>query len=63
MSLHFTLDDKTADMPRVVQEVGHVHVHVIPKPSNEEGLGINWPAQQMAKEELQSLLEELKGKL
>ncbi|KAL4258011.1 HIT-like superfamily protein, partial [Pleurotus pulmonarius] len=45
------------------QEVGHVHVHVIPKPSKEEGLGIDWPAQQMAKEELQSLLEELKGKL
>ena len=26
------------------QEVMHVHFHVIPKPSAEEGLGIDWPA-------------------
>ncbi|KAJ8521682.1 hypothetical protein ONZ45_g1657 [Pleurotus djamor] len=45
------------------QEVPHVHFHVIPKPSAEEGLVIGWPATQPPKEELQALLEEIKGKL
>ena len=26
------------------QAVPHVHFHIIPKPSHEEGLGIGWPA-------------------
>lgn len=26
------------------QAVFHVHFHIIPKPSEEEGLGIGWPA-------------------
>lgn len=26
------------------QAVAHVHFHVIPKPSHDEGLGIGWPA-------------------
>ncbi|KAJ7258757.1 HIT-like protein [Mycena haematopus] len=45
------------------QEVDHVHFHVIPKPSAEEGLIIGWPTKPMAKEELQALHEEMKGKL
>ncbi|KAF8158444.1 HIT-like domain-containing protein [Crassisporium funariophilum] len=47
------------------QEVPHVHFHVIPKPSanQEEGLSIGWPAKPMDKDELQSLVEELKRKL
>ncbi len=27
------------------QAVSHVHFHIIPKPSHDEGLGIGWPAQ------------------
>lgn len=26
------------------QAVGHVHFHIIPKPSEREGLGVGWPA-------------------
>ncbi|KAF7365628.1 HIT domain-containing protein [Mycena venus] len=45
------------------QEVDHVHFHVIPKPSAEEGLVVGWPAKPMAKEELQAIYDEIKGKL
>ena len=27
------------------QAVDHVHFHIIPKPSDDKGLGIGWPAQ------------------
>ncbi|KAK1775912.1 HIT-like domain-containing protein [Copromyces sp. CBS 386.78] len=45
------------------QEVGHVHVHMIPKPNEQQGLGVGWP--QMAKDfdGLKKLHEELKEKL
>jgi histidine triad (HIT) family protein len=33
------------------QFVDHVHFHVIPKPSAEEGLGISWPAGDLDPEE------------
>ncbi|KAF7291346.1 HIT domain-containing protein [Mycena indigotica] len=45
------------------QEVDHVHFHVIPKTSKEEGLSIGWPAKQPPKDELQKLYDEIKGKL
>lgn len=45
------------------QEVDHVHVHMIPKPNKEEGLGIGWPQQSPGKDKLQSLLEEIKSKM
>ncbi|KAK6359582.1 Adenosine 5'-monophosphoramidase [Orbilia brochopaga] len=45
------------------QVVGHVHVHMIPKPNEEEGLVIGWPAKEADKGELSAYLEELKGKL
>ena len=45
------------------QEVDHVHVHVIPKPNQEEGLGISWPQQSPGKEKLQQLLEDIKAKM
>ncbi|KAG8758433.1 Adenosine 5'-monophosphoramidase [Ceratobasidium sp. 428] len=47
------------------QVVEHVHFHVIPKPSatDSEGLVIGWPQQQLAKEDLQKLFEEIKAKL
>ncbi|KAF3923424.1 hypothetical protein ABW21_db0206672 [Orbilia brochopaga] len=45
------------------QVVDHVHVHMIPKPNEEEGLKIGWPAKEADKSELSAYLEELKGKL
>lgn len=46
-----------------IQVVQHVHFHVIPKPNEEEGLIVGWPAKEVTKEELQKVYEELKGKL
>lgn len=40
-----------------------MHVHMIPKPNEQEGLGISWPQQQSNKEKLQKLQEELKAKM
>ncbi|KAJ7051781.1 HIT-like domain-containing protein [Mycena amicta] len=45
------------------QEVDHVHFHVIPKPSKEEGLIVGWPAMQLPKEDMQKIYDEIKGKL
>ncbi|KAF5372071.1 hypothetical protein D9758_004988 [Tetrapyrgos nigripes] len=45
------------------QLVDHVHFHVIPKPNEEEGLGVGWPSQTPSKEELQKTCDDLKGKL
>ncbi|KAH8822597.1 HIT-like protein [Flagelloscypha sp. PMI_526] len=45
------------------QVVDHVHFHVIPKPNEEEGLGVHWPAKEANKDELKSLHELLLGKL
>ena len=45
------------------QMVDHVHFHMIPKPNEQEGLGINWPQQEMPKDKLQKLAEELKAKM
>ncbi|KAK3677155.1 Adenosine 5'-monophosphoramidase [Recurvomyces mirabilis] len=45
------------------QVVDHVHVHMIPKPNEEEGLGVGWPQQQGNKEKLTKLQEEIKSKI
>ncbi|KAH7345981.1 HIT-like domain-containing protein [Pyrenochaeta sp. MPI-SDFR-AT-0127] len=45
------------------QEVDHVHFHLIPKPNDDEGLGIRWPTKQADKGELTKLLEEIKAKM
>ena len=45
------------------QEVDHVHFHLIPKPNQVEGLGIQWPAHPMEKEELSKLMEDIKSKM
>ncbi|RPA98867.1 HIT-like protein [Choiromyces venosus 120613-1] len=45
------------------QIVGHVHVHMIPKPNPKEGLGIEWPAQDTDMDKLKALFEELKAKI
>ena len=45
------------------QVVDHVHFHMIPKPNNDEGLGISWPAKEADMDGLKKLHEEIKGKL
>lgn len=47
------------------QEVDHVHFHIIPKPAatDDEGLVVGWPVQQVSRDELSALHEELKSKL
>ena len=45
------------------QVVDHVHVHMIPKPNDKEGLGIGWPQQDPGKDKLQKLLEEMEAKM
>ncbi|CAI4213316.1 unnamed protein product [Parascedosporium putredinis] len=45
------------------QQVHHVHFHMIPKPSIEEGLGISWPAQATDMDKLKALFEHLKSKM
>ncbi|KAI5246044.1 N-6 adenine-specific DNA methyltransferase-like protein 2 [Aureobasidium subglaciale] len=45
------------------QVVDHVHFHMIPKPNEQEGLGINWPQQQGNQEKLKKLREEIMSKM
>jgi len=45
------------------QIVDHVHFHLIPKPNEEEGLGIGWPTKSMDHGELSKLLEDIKSKM
>jgi len=45
------------------QVVPHVHVHMIPKPNKEEGLGIHWPAKGTDMPQLEKLYEEIKAKM
>lgn len=45
------------------QQVDHVHFHLIPKPNESEGLGIEWPTQSADKGELMKLLEDIKAKM
>ncbi|KAK5070093.1 Adenosine 5'-monophosphoramidase [Lithohypha guttulata] len=45
------------------QVVDHVHFHVIPKPDEQQGLGISWPQQKVEMDELKQLHEQLKSKM
>jgi len=45
------------------QVVPHVHVHMIPKPNTEEGLGIRWPAKVTDMSQLEALYAEIKAKM
>ncbi|RCI07578.1 hypothetical protein L249_1680 [Ophiocordyceps polyrhachis-furcata BCC 54312] len=45
------------------QQVNHVHFHMIPKPSENEGLGIVWPAKTEDMEELKAVCEDIKSKM
>lgn len=45
------------------QEVHHVHFHMIPKPNEEEGLGIKWPSRAGEMDKLKSLCEDIKSRM
>jgi histidine triad (HIT) family protein len=45
------------------QAVAHVHFHIIPKPSHEEGLGIRWPARVLDAESGAKLAAKLREKI
>ncbi|KAI3319023.1 HIT-like domain-containing protein [Xylariaceae sp. AK1471] len=45
------------------QIVDHVHFHMIPKPNEQEGLGIGWPTQQADMDALKKYFEEVKSKM
>ncbi|KAF9480331.1 HIT-like protein [Pholiota conissans] len=49
------------------QHVGHVHFHVVPKPSATEGLVLtldeNWPVRAVSKEKLAETAEKMKARL
>ncbi len=45
------------------QAVFHVHFHIIPKPSEKEGLGVSWPAGKLEPERGKSLAESLRAAL
>ena len=45
------------------QAVAHVHFHIIPKPSHDEGLGIGWPAQALDQRDGAELAAKLRAAL
>ncbi|ODQ50252.1 HIT-like protein [Saitoella complicata NRRL Y-17804] len=49
--------------PMAHQVVKHVHIHMIPKPNEEEGLKVGWPATNPEKDELAKYWESIKQKL
>eukprot|EP01088_Endostelium_zonatum_P019584 TRINITY_DN683_c0_g1_i1.p1 TRINITY_DN683_c0_g1~~TRINITY_DN683_c0_g1_i1.p1 ORF type:complete len:135 (-),score=28.51 TRINITY_DN683_c0_g1_i1:15-419(-) len=45
------------------QVVQHVHFHIIPKPSEEKGLGVSWPSEKADDEQLKAIAAEIRNKL
>ncbi|KAI0872828.1 HIT-like domain-containing protein [Hypoxylon argillaceum] len=45
------------------QVVDHVHFHMIPKPNEQEGLGVGWPTQEPDMDALKKYFEEVKSKM
>ncbi|HEY3495602.1 MAG TPA: HIT family protein [Polyangiaceae bacterium] len=45
------------------QAVLHVHFHVIPKPSEERGLGVGWPSKKLDPDEGAALSEKLRAEV
>ncbi|MEZ4387129.1 MAG: HIT family protein [Candidatus Krumholzibacteriia bacterium] len=48
---------------RAHQAVFHVHVHIIPKPDAEQGLGVGWPSAPIDHEDAAALAAELRAAL
>merc|ERR1719221_1679415 len=49
--------------PTAHQAVPHVHFHIIPKDSADDGLGVGWPAQSLDKEAAKELQEAIVAQL
>jgi histidine triad (HIT) family protein len=49
--------------PMAHQAVFHVHFHIIPKPSVDEGLGVEWPSGKIDPEEAAKLAAALTNEL
>lgn len=45
------------------QAVFHVHFHIIPKPSEPQGLGIRWPAGKLDQERASKLAEQIAARV
>lgn len=45
------------------QVVDHVHFHMIPKPNETEGLGIEWPMQKTDMDKLKQTFEDIKSRM
>lgn len=45
------------------QAVFHVHFHIIPKPSEDAGLGVDWPAQKLDADAGKSLSQAIRAEL
>lgn len=45
------------------QAVDHVHFHIIPKPSDAQGLGIAWPSSKLDPEAAKQLTEHVRSAL
>ena len=45
------------------QAVFHVHFHIIPKPSADEGLGIGWPTQKLDGDAAKDVAERIRSHL
>ncbi len=48
---------------RAHQAVPHLHFHIIPKPSGDEGLGIDWPARPLDPADAEALAAEIAAQL
>ena len=49
--------------PMAHQAVFHVHFHIIPKPSGDQGLGIKWPSVKLDQEEGTKLAAALRKEI
>jgi len=49
--------------PGAHQAVPHVHFHIIPKPSRDDGLGLGWPARALEQTAAQELAARLRAAL
>ncbi|KAJ5088753.1 hit family protein 1 [Penicillium angulare] len=45
------------------QVVDHVHFHMIPKPNEEEGMSIGWPAKNADMDQLKAYFEDVKSRM
>ena len=41
------------------QAVFHVHIHIIPKPSSEQGLGVGWPSAPLAASDAEQMRQAI----